>query len=150
MVGCVGVFGWGEVWGGEVVEGVFVDLRGALADVLPRLTRENGCEVGKRDGDIKIENREEGRAHLCYPGAQVAPHKKLEALQLCLEHHERKVGPRVHVARHLLHLFDLAFYAVVYPVEELAGPSYLPVSFCTFVTLMVGLECGEGDGERRR
>lgn len=34
VVGCVGVFGGGEVWGGEVVEGVFVDLGGRLAGVL--------------------------------------------------------------------------------------------------------------------
>lgn len=61
--------------------------------------------------------------NLCYTRAQVAPHEELEALQLRLEHDERKVGARVHVASHLLHLFNLAFYAVVYPVEELARPS---------------------------
>lgn len=31
VVGCVGVFCGGEVWGGEVVEGVFIDLEAALA-----------------------------------------------------------------------------------------------------------------------
>lgn len=73
--------------------------------------------ISARVAGRKQGSREWGtNTDLCYPRPEVAPDKELVPLQLGLKHDEGEVRPRVHIACHLFHLFDLFFYAVVYPV----------------------------------
>ena len=56
---------------------------------------------------------------------KIAPDEILVAFELCLDHNEGKVGSRIHVARHLLHLFDLGLDV---PIDALEQPVCRPAA----------------------
>jgi hypothetical protein len=89
-----------EIRVGEVMQRILVDLQGQSVRVpLPKRTAWS-------------------HAHLCDPGSEEAAHEVLPPLELGLDDDEAKVGLGVHIARHLLDLFNLQPDAIVDALNE--------------------------------
>lgn len=66
------------------------------------------------------------KTHFCHAGSEVASDQELVPLELGLDDDEGEVGLGVHVARHVLDLFDLGLYP---PVDALEESSRRPADF---------------------